>query len=58
MLYIYGGGYLLGTAAMYPGHDLALSGDVIVVTTNYRLSAIGFLSTGKITYMYLDHFYK
>ena len=46
MVWYYGGAYFLGTAAMYPGEELALHGDVIVVGFNYRLSTIGWLSTG------------
>jgi len=46
MVYIYGGIYFLGTGEMYPGYSLALHGDVIVVNFNYRLSTLGFLSTG------------
>ena len=47
MVWIYGGAYILGTAAMYPGQLLALNGDVIVVGVNYRVSTLGWLSTGK-----------
>ncbi|CAD5118365.1 DgyrCDS7076 [Dimorphilus gyrociliatus] len=45
MFYYFGGAFILGTGAMYPGQDLAVHGDVIVVTFNYRISALGFLST-------------
>ncbi len=37
---------MIGAADMYPGEELALNGDVIVVTFNYRLGTIGWLSTG------------
>ena len=47
MLWIYGGGFALGTAEMYPGEELALNGDVIVVTLNYRTGVMGFLTTGN-----------
>jgi carboxylesterase type B len=47
MVWYYGGAYFLGTAAMYPGHELALHGGVIVVGFNYRLSSIGWASTGS-----------
>ena len=46
MLYIHGGGYANGYSIGYEGGHLSLSGDVIVVTTNYRLNVFGFLSTG------------
>ena len=46
MVWIHGGGYFNGRGDFYPGYDLALHGDVIVVTINYRLGPIGFLSTG------------
>ena len=45
MLFIHGGGYMMGEGASYDGSYLALSGDVIVVTINYRLGALGFFST-------------
>ncbi|XP_070195105.1 cholinesterase-like isoform X2 [Littorina saxatilis] len=44
MFWIYGGAYTTGTAAFYNGTELASKG-VVVVTTNYRLGALGFLST-------------
>lgn len=46
MVWIHGGGYCLGTAAKYPGHELAIHGDVIVVGFNYRLSPLGWATTG------------
>jgi para-nitrobenzyl esterase len=44
LVWIHGGGFLVGSGAtaMYNGHDLALRGDVVVVTLNYRLGALGF----------------
>ena len=47
MVWIYGGGFQLGTGEMYTGYGLALHGDVIVVNFNYRLGVLGFMSTGK-----------
>ncbi|XP_070195109.1 bile salt-activated lipase-like isoform X3 [Littorina saxatilis] len=44
MFWIYGGSYKTGTAAYYNGTELASKG-VVVVTANYRLGALGFLST-------------
>ncbi|CAJ0940445.1 unnamed protein product [Ranitomeya imitator] len=54
MVWIYGGGFLLGGAQgasfldnyLYDGEELALRGKVIVVTLNYRVGPLGFLSTG------------
>ena len=45
MLWIYGGGFVLGESSAYDGSYLALYGDVIVVTINYRVGAFGFFST-------------
>ncbi|MGH9089847.1 MAG: carboxylesterase/lipase family protein [Acidimicrobiales bacterium] len=46
MVWIHGGGFTSGTGAsiLYRGADLALHGDVVVVTVNYRLGALGFLA--------------
>lgn len=46
MFWIHGGSYLFGSGEGYPVFDLALLGDVIVVTINYRLNTLGWLSTG------------
>ena len=45
MVWIHGGGFTSGSGAgvMYRGGDLARNGDVVVVTINYRLGALGFL---------------
>ncbi|HEX4220467.1 MAG TPA: carboxylesterase/lipase family protein [Acidimicrobiales bacterium] len=46
MVWIHGGGFNSGTGAgdLYRGGTLAREGDVIVVTINYRLGALGFLA--------------
>lgn len=49
MVWIHGGGYLYGTASFYDGSMIAVEGDVIVVTVNYRLGIFGFLSLGDET---------
>ena len=49
MVWIHGGGYFMGTASDYDMTQFALRGDVIVVTINYRLGPLGFLSTGDAT---------
>lgn len=46
MVYIHGGGFVWGAGWNAHGWRLAVHGDVIVVTINYRLGIFGFLSTG------------
>ncbi|CAG8910213.1 unnamed protein product [Penicillium egyptiacum] len=50
-VYLYGGAFTKGTASMvdYDGGNFASRSDVVVVTLNYRLGALGFLSTGNLT---------
>ncbi|MBF6172697.1 carboxylesterase/lipase family protein [Nocardia blacklockiae] len=45
LVFIHGGGYVLGTSALglYSGARLALRGDVIVVSLNYRLGGFGYV---------------
>lgn len=45
MVFIHGGGYLFGTSALdlYSGARLAQTGDVVVVSLNYRLGAFGYV---------------
>lgn len=45
MVWIHGGGFCSGSGnqRMYCGKNLALGGDMIVVTLNYRLGVLGFL---------------
>ncbi|MEP4651445.1 MAG: carboxylesterase family protein, partial [Ilumatobacter sp.] len=45
LVFVHGGAYVTGTASMpwYDGASLARGGDVVVVTINYRLGALGFL---------------
>ncbi len=47
MVWIHGGGFMMGSgsSAMYDGAHLVRRGDVVVVTINYRLGALGFLHT-------------
>ncbi|KAK7486053.1 hypothetical protein BaRGS_00022662 [Batillaria attramentaria] len=49
MVFIHGGGLFMGEAAMYRPFKLVADGDVIVVTIQYRLGTLGFLSTGDDT---------
>ncbi|XP_072209203.1 bile salt-activated lipase [Excalfactoria chinensis] len=54
MVWIYGGAFLLGGGQganflnnyLYDGEEIAVRGNVIVVTLNYRVGPLGFLSTG------------
>jgi para-nitrobenzyl esterase len=45
MVWIHGGGFQVGSGSLsaYDGHKLAQSANVVVVTLNYRLGALGFL---------------
>jgi para-nitrobenzyl esterase len=46
MVWIHGGGFTAGTGSslIYRGEKLSRLGDVVVVTINYRLGALGFLA--------------
>ncbi|XP_038110075.1 cholinesterase isoform X1 [Culex quinquefasciatus] len=46
MIYIHGGEFVRGASNTFPGQMLAAFYEVVVVTFNYRLGALGFLSTG------------
>ncbi|MDA1148112.1 MAG: carboxylesterase family protein, partial [Chloroflexi bacterium] len=48
MLWIHGGGFTHGTGSepLFNGGRLAERGDVVVVTINYRLGALGYLALG------------
>jgi para-nitrobenzyl esterase len=49
MFWIHGGAFTVGSASapLYDGGPLAELGDVVVVTVNYRLGALGFLALGE-----------
>ena len=51
MVWIHGGAFVTGagTIGTYNGKHLAASGDVVVVTINYRLGALGFLNLRDVT---------
>lgn len=54
MVYLFGGAFLLGASndlailgdSLYDGKEMADRGGVIVVTVNYRVGTLGFLSSG------------
>nr|XP_048293151.1 acylcarnitine hydrolase-like isoform X5 [Myodes glareolus] len=46
MVWIHGGGLVVGMASMYDGSTLAAIENVVVVTIQYRLGVLGFFSTG------------
>lgn len=51
LVWIHGGAFVIGSGAqaIYDGSALASRGDVVVVTLNYRLGALGFLNLKEIT---------
>ena len=48
LFWIHGGGFTQGSANGYDGSILAREGDVVVVTINYRLGALGFLNIDEL----------
>lgn len=44
MVWIHGGGFTNGTGSDHDARKLAVEGDVVVVTINYRLGPLGFLA--------------
>ena len=50
LVWIHGGGFLIGSGStrIYDGHSLARRGDLVVVTINYRLGALGYLHLNEI----------
>ncbi|RSN68090.1 carboxylesterase/lipase family protein [Actinomadura sp. WAC 06369] len=44
MVWVHGGGNTTGNSAMYDASKLAVRGDVVVVTVNYRLGPLGWLA--------------
>jgi len=58
MVWIHGGGYVLGSGSLYDGEMLAGMQNVVIVTINYRLGILGFFNihgtTTKGNYGLLD----
>jgi para-nitrobenzyl esterase len=50
LVWVHGGAFVTGTGSTpwYDGTRLAAAGDVVVVTINYRLGALGFLELGEL----------
>ncbi|MGW3289176.1 carboxylesterase/lipase family protein [Streptomyces sp. NPDC001002] len=46
IVWLHGGGFTTGAGSSYDAHRMATRGDVVVVTVNYRLGALGFLAQG------------
>ncbi len=46
MVWIHGGAFVLGSAEPYDAAHFAASGEIVVVTINYRLGLLGFLDLG------------
>ncbi|MGW3445438.1 carboxylesterase/lipase family protein [Streptomyces sp. NPDC001076] len=44
IVWLHGGGFTTGAGRSYDAHRMATRGDVVVVTVNYRLGALGFLA--------------
>lgn len=44
MVWIHGGSFVAGSSGIYDARRLVSRGDIIVVTVNYRLGALGFLA--------------
>ncbi|MCI3273579.1 carboxylesterase/lipase family protein [Streptomyces cylindrosporus] len=44
IVWLHGGGFTTGAGSSYDAHRMAVRGDVVVVTVNYRLGALGFLA--------------
>lgn len=56
MVWIHGGGYAFGSAndPITEGHGLAAEGDVVVVTVNHRLNALGYLYLARLDAGFAD----
>ncbi|MGH9067572.1 MAG: carboxylesterase/lipase family protein [Acidimicrobiales bacterium] len=50
MVWIHGGAFVTGSSSIpwYDGTSFAVSGDVVLVSLNYRLGAFGFLDLGEV----------
>lgn len=58
IFYIHGGDFERGASNTFPGHMLAAVGDVVVVTVNYRLGALGTIISYTIVIKYCGPTYR
>lgn len=56
MVFLHGGGFVGGSGAGYDPRRVTAGGDVIVVTVNYRLGALGFLRHASLRDPYAGNF--
>lgn len=49
MVFIHGGGFMVGAGSDHEAEAMAKKGEAIVVTINYRLGALGFLALPELT---------
>jgi para-nitrobenzyl esterase len=48
IVWLHGGNFASGAGSQFDGARLVTNGDVVVVTVNYRLGALGFLSSARL----------
>ncbi|MFE9413534.1 carboxylesterase/lipase family protein [Streptomyces sp. NPDC006704] len=48
IVWLHGGGFTSGAGSSYDAHRMAVGGDVVVVSVNYRLGALGFLARARL----------
>ena len=48
MVWVHGGAYTIGSGDIYDGTSLVQRGDVVVVTLNYRLGALGWMAVDEL----------
>ena len=48
LVFSHGGGFVVGSGQLYPATSLAADSNIVVVTLNYRLGALGWLSNSKL----------
>jgi para-nitrobenzyl esterase len=49
MVFFYGGAFVDGEGSIYDPSNMAVQGDVIVVTVNYRLGILGYMATSALS---------
>jgi carboxylesterase type B len=56
MFHIHGGEFMRGASNLFPAHVMAAFYEVVVVTINYRLGALGNLKFNFFHYLFNDVF--